>query len=168
VSLVDKRTVYVVFGGTKIPSIFCSCMDAATKERCEMSDPIKADCKPYALVNSAYLADLESEVATLKAVCGKKDEALTTIKETHCNSLCAVLCDSVTCVGPSTGTCDVLKISRTIESALSLTPASVAEEAAHARIGRAVGDYIGLPRRKPWAEWAQGLEEVIAKAREDS
>lgn len=52
----------VVFGGTKIPNIFCSCMDEFSQKRCEDDkDPLKADCRPYVLVDPQELAKVEEQ-----------------------------------------------------------------------------------------------------------
>jgi hypothetical protein len=144
-SSVDKRTIHAVPARL---AFRCYCLDAAGK--CDEPLP---DCTKYALVNPQELAALEAEaakVATLTEACSKKDEALRDAR--------AGLWDE----NPATWEHEICAI----DDALELTPASVTQQAEEARIGRAVVDYINLPRRKGWAEWAQGLDEVIAKARE--
>lgn len=133
-------------------------------------------CKRYVLVDLCRLAsleslaakvpDLEREVETLKAVCGKKDEVIRTLIEEYCG-----LCDAELhgcAAGRKHPTCDKASTRYEAEQALSLTPTSVAEEAADARVGRAVVEWYRSQGRisivlNPALEQ---LGEVIARARE--
>jgi hypothetical protein len=129
---------------------------------------------------------LEREVATLKAVCGKKDEALMRIAQMERKSMLA----DCAYQGPPPkkwvretapryeGYNECLQqVQSLAQSALSLTPASVAEEAANARVGRDVVEFLEAAEFQIRGESRPGgrgeaeavlsaLREVIAKARE--
>ena len=126
----DKQTGWIA-------SDECACVG----EKCVVKF-LGVECKPVVFVDPSALASLEQQVETLKAVVGKKDEALREI-----GIKARLICEDDCVRGRSfsilygldpanpccvDSPCSRKEIDKVIAQALSLSPASVAEYAANA------------------------------------
>jgi hypothetical protein len=163
VGSVDKCTVIALIED----GVICSCF---LDEPCEHA---LSSCRRYALKDPSALASLESEVATLKAACAKKDEALdAAYAALRCLDSCFEKSGDQCVFGGEEKPCKAVQAKDTVTKALSLSPQSVAEQVEYARVGKAFTEWYGgwrytlncnAPDKNLEALWRE-LGQLIAKS----
>ena len=124
-------------------------------------------------VAEAYLTSLSSQVATLTEAVSKKDEALRQFLIGAKHESCMYAPEDP---DPTWHCCDWSQVVEQVEAALSLSPASVAEEAANARVGKAVEELLVGPFeingtsdfQCGYAQALRWVTQAVNKAKESS